>query len=182
MHVLMAILMLSGFNTAPSKTKKTKRPRLVIHETPVKVDKYKGVSPPSPRVPDIIPKPGKTCMLVWPGFQITKKTGDSRLFFLFTSAIQLKYSKITVKKRHYLRLIVPGCQAWSKNAWRDLITHYFKTPVEKVSFYRDDKRTDMIIDVEFKKTISMPRLSHTNFMGYYLLLLEWSEKSGIKGK
>ncbi|MBU1239538.1 hypothetical protein KKF84_17350 [Myxococcota bacterium] len=175
MPVIMALLILFGLPTATKKKTRT-RPKLVIKETPVKIDAYKGVAPPSPKVPDIIPKPGKTCMLVWPGFQSHKKTRDSRFFFLFTSKINLKYSKVTVKNNHYLRLIVTNCHAWSKNAWRDIITHYFSTPVEKVSFYRHEKKNDMIIDVEFKKGIVMPKMSHTNFMGYYLLLLEWSGK------
>lgn len=83
---------------------------------------------------------------------------------------------MTIQGSHYLRFIIPGCQAWSKNAWRDLITHYFKTPVERVAFFRHTKKNQMVIDVEFKSSIVMPKISHTNFFGYYLLLLHWEPR------
>ena len=147
-----------------------------IKFTKVKVSNYKGVSPPSPKIPKILPKPGKSCLLVWPGFQSKKKTKFSRFFFMFTSKINLKYSKISIKNINYLRLLIPSCSAWKKNAWRDIITHFFMTPVEKVSFYRSTKKNDMIIDIEYKDKIIMPRISKINFLGYYLLLLEYPYK------
>ena len=161
---LLALLLSLSLPTGSIKKVKIKN---------VKVVKYKGVTPPSPRLPKILPKPGKACLLVWPGFQFYKKSKTSRFFFMFTSSINLKIAKITVKKVNYLRLIIPNCSAWQKNAWRDLITHYFKTPVEKVSFYRHRTEKNMVIDIEYKKHIVMPKISRTTFMGYYLLLLEY---------
>ncbi|MBN2724675.1 MAG: hypothetical protein JXR95_11450 [Deltaproteobacteria bacterium] len=143
----------------------------------VNIAKYQGVAPPSPLLPKILPKPGGTCTLVWPGFQVRPgKKKVSRFFFLFTTRINLTSQYMKDKKINYLRLTVPNCQAWSKNAWRDLITHFFKTPVEKVSFFTNDKKTDLIIDLEYKTGVVKPSISHSDFNGYYLLLIEFPEK------
>lgn len=145
----------------------------------VYIAKYQGVAPPSPQLPKILPAPGGTCTLLWPGFQSKPKNGPSRFFFLFTGKITLQSQYLKDKKISYLRLTVPNCQAWKKNAWRDLITHFFSTPVEKVSFFTNDKKTDLIIDIEFKNGAVKPEISHTFFNGYYLLLVEFPAMKDI---
>jgi len=139
----------------------------------VVISKYQGVAPPSPQLPKILPAPGGTCTLLWPGFQSKPKKGPSRFFFLFSGKINLTSQYLKDRKISYLRLTVPMCQAWKKNAWRDLITHFFSTPVEKVSFFTNAKKTDLIIDIEYKNAIVKPAISHTFFNGYYLLLVEF---------
>ena len=172
MSILFTLLLLSlGAPGKPAKSSKTstKGKPVVVS---VKIPKYQGVAPPSPKLPSILPKPSSKAMLVWPGFQLRPKKG-SRFFFLFTAPITLQATRLQNKRTEYLRLILPNCTAWAKNAWRDLITHFFKTPVERVSFYRHAKRQDMIIDVEYKNKRVEPKISHTRFLGYYLLLLEF---------
>jgi hypothetical protein len=139
----------------------------------IKVVKYKGVTPPSPTLPKMLPKPGKNCLLVWPGFHYRTKLNNSRLFFLFTSPIKLTSKKIQIKRKRILRLTIPNCKAWEKNAWRALITKYFKTPISKVSFYKDSKIKGLIIDIQYKNKITTHQLSYTNFAGYYLLLFDY---------
>jgi len=141
----------------------------------VSVLKYAGVAPPKPALPKEIPSPGGTCVLLWPGFQLKPTPGGSRFFFLFSTSFQLQSQDLSEGTTKILRLLAPSCSAWQKHAWRDLITRFFQTPVEKVSFYRDDKNTKLIIDFIYKNSMNTPKpeITHIPFMGYYLLLVDF---------
>ena len=160
-HLILALSLSVSFQTKTHSSKTLVVPR------------YKGVTPPSPKLPKQILKPGGKCTLVWPGFQLKSKPGGSRFFFLFTRTVSLKTKIKKIKRHNVLRLRIRHCKAWKKNAWRDLITHFFPTPIEKVSFYKDSKKKDLVIDLEYKKSVINPKITHTIYQGYYLLLLEW---------
>jgi len=141
----------------------------------ISVLKYAGVSPPKPELPKEIPAPGGKCVLLWPGFQLKPSPGGSRFFFLFSTSFQLQSQELADKGVKILRLLAPGCSAWQKHAWRDLITRFFQTPIEKVSFFRDDKDTKLIVDFLYKKQTNTPKpdISHLSFMNYYLLIVDF---------
>jgi len=141
----------------------------------VSVLKYAGVAPPKPELPKEIPAPGGKCVLLWPGFQLKPTPGGSRFFFLFSSSFQLQSQDLSEGNTKILRLIAPTCTAWQKHAWRDLITRFFQTPIEKVSFYRDAKGTQLLIDFLYKPGASQqkPEITHIPFMNYYLLLVDF---------
>jgi hypothetical protein len=141
----------------------------------VPVLKYAGVSPPKPELPKEIPPAGGKCVLLWPGFQLKPAPGGSRFFFLFSSPFQLQSQELTEGKTKILRLMAPACSAWQKHAWRDLITRFFQTPIEKVSFFRDDKNTKLIVDFLYKNGTHTPKpeISHITFQNYYLLMLDF---------
>ncbi len=146
----------------------------------VSVLKYAGVSPPKPELPKEIPPPGGKCVLLWPGFQLKPAPGGSRFFFLFSTSFQLQSQDLSEKTLRVLRLSAPGCSAWQKHAWRDLITRFFQTPIEKISFFRDDKGTKLIIDFLYKNQNHTPKpeITHIPFLNYYLLLVDFPpEKS-----
>ncbi len=147
--------------------------------------KYAGVAPPKPELPKEIPPPGGKCVLLWPGFQLKPLPGGSRFFFLFSTSFQLQSQDLSEGNTKILRLLAPSCSAWQKHAWRDLITRFFQTPVEKVSFYRDDKNTKLIIDFIYKNSTNVPKpeITHIPFLGYYLLLVDFPpEKSDTTTK
>ncbi len=169
--VLLTSLLLPGVNppaTAPAKPQN------------VSVLKYAGVSPPKPELPKEIPPPGGKCVLLWPGFQLKPSPGGSRFFFLFSTSFQLQSQDLAEDQVRILRLSAPGCSAWQKHAWRDLITRFFQTPIEKVSFFRDDKGTKLIVDFLYKTgtTVVKPEITHLPFLNYYLLMVDFpAEKS-----
>ncbi|MGM0595814.1 MAG: hypothetical protein ACQES9_02125 [Myxococcota bacterium] len=169
--LIYIITLFSILNLSPNKNYK-----ILSSKKHKNLPAYKGVSPPKPKIPSIVPSPGKSCILVWPGFQQRPKQNYSRFFFLFTSKINLETSYLEVKKINYLRLSMSNCKAWEQNAWRDIITHFFKTPVEMVSFNVDKKNKKLIIDIEFKDKIIKPKLTKSSFIGYYLLILEFPDK------
>ena len=156
-------------NSSPTPNKENPKPQNVI------VAKYDGVSPPNPTLPKEIPPPGGKCTLLWPGFQLLASPGGSRFFFLFSVPFQLQTQELSANSMLVYRLVAPGCAAWDKHAWRDLITRFFQTPIEKVGFYRDEKGTKLFIDFLFKdpKSTVRPKISNLNFMNYYLLILEF---------
>lgn len=141
----------------------------------VPVLKYAGVAPPKPELPKEIPPAGGKCVLLWPGFQLKPSPGGSRFFFLFSSPFQLQSQDLSEGNTKILRLLAPACSAWQKHAWRDLITRFFQTPIEKVSFFRDDKGTKLIIDFLYKNGNNTPKpeITHMTFQNYYLLILDF---------
>jgi len=161
----LSALLLPGANP-PASPPKTQN---------VSVLKYAGVSPPKPELPKEIPPPGGKCVLLWPGFQLKPAPGGSRFFFLFSTSFQLQSQDLAENELKILRLLAPGCSAWQKHAWRDLITRFFQTPIEKVSFFRDDKGTKLIVDFLYKSGSSVvkPEITHLNFMNYYLLMVDF---------
>ena len=171
-------LFLTFFLLFPSNTKTPPNPSLLQKPQNVKVLKYEGVSPPKPVLPKKIPAPGGKCVLVWPGFQLRPSPGGSRFFFLFTSPFSLQSHYLQEKSTTVLRLSAAGCSAWEKHAWRDLITQYFDTPIEKVSFFKDSKTSKLIIDFLYKKNSSSlkPEISHIEFLKYYLLIIDFPKE------
>lgn len=171
-QIFVMLLFFSFTHGSPSK-EESQKPKNVV------VAKYDGVSPPNPTLPKEIPPPGGKCMLLWPGFQLLASPGGSRFFFLFSVPFQLQTQEITTNSMFVYRLIAPGCAAWDKHAWRDLITRFFQTPIEKVGFYRDDKNSKLFIDFLYKnaKSTVRPKISNLNFMNYYLLILEFPVES-----
>lgn len=153
----------------PNSKQEAPKPQNVV------VAKYDGVSPPNPALPKEIPPPGGKCTLLWPGFQLLASPGGSRFFFLFSVPFQLQTQELRENSILVYRLIAPNCVAWEKHAWRDLITRFFETPIEKVGFYRDEKGTKLFIDFLYKdaKATIRPKISNLNFMNYYLLILEF---------
>ncbi len=150
------------------------KPKVELKPKELKILKYSGVSPPNPVLPKEIPPPGGKCMLYWPGFQMLPSPGGSRFFFLFSTQISISSEFIKSKNEDILRLSIANCQAWDKHAWRDLITQFFKTPVNKASFYQDKKKNSLVIDLVFKRKMKLePTISHIPFQNYYLLLLEF---------
>jgi len=141
----------------------------------ISVLKYAGVAPPKPELPKEIPPPGGKCVLLWPGFQLKPSPGGSRFFFLFSTSFQLQSQDLSDKGSKVLRLSAPGCVAWQKHAWRDLITRFFQTPIEKISFFRDDKGTKLIIDFLYKNQTNTPKpeITHLPFLNYYLLMVDF---------
>jgi hypothetical protein len=130
---------------------------------------YQGVSASGGNLPPYAPKEigGDSSVLTWTGFE--RGESSSRVFFQLSSSVQ---PEVSVEG---LRVFVkfPRTSVTTRNNQRNLITKFFKTPVNEVKFSRSGKDMLAVLDLRWEATPVWRFETGAN--GYHVLVLEFSD-------